>query len=48
MGEELLVSEKERQLDADPRPGLAGAKSLWDGVIAYRCLRKGTSGLGRS
>lgn len=25
-----LVSEKERQLTAGPRPGLAGARSLWE------------------
>lgn len=46
--EGLLVSEKERHVAADPRPGLAGARSLWERVTAYRYLRKGTTGLGRS
>lgn len=38
VGGGLLVSGKEMHLIADPRPGSAGAKSLWKRVIVYRNL----------
>lgn len=34
----LLVSGKEKHLTADPRPGSAHTKSLWERVTVYRNL----------